>query len=217
MVQLLIPSYARKVLMNSLTLRAMTITAALLASGQAVAQTGSPLASVHVNGQLQNKAGKSQGTLEGVFAIYEFAMEDGQLVANGILTGEIVKKNGKTKETLDAVPVSIPVTGMEGVHGSDEGGEATALQATCQILTLSLGPLDLNLLGLIVHLDEVNLDISADPAGGLLGDLLCGVADLLGGTLDDLLGDIGFLTDVLDFLGALDDVLDILNGIGATV
>ena len=45
-----------------------------------------------------------------------------------------------------------------------------------------LGPLDLNLLGLKVHLNRVVLNIEADPgAGALLGNLLCAVAGLLDG------------------------------------
>ncbi len=46
----------------------------------------------------------------------------------------------------------------------------------CTVLDLQLGPLDLNLLGLLVHLDRVHLRITADPEGGLLGGLLCGLA-----------------------------------------
>ena len=48
--------------------------------------------------------------------------------------------------------------------------------APCQILDLILGPLHLNLLGLIVDLNQVHLTITADPAGGLLGSLLCSLA-----------------------------------------
>jgi hypothetical protein len=55
------------------------------------------------------------------------------------------------------------------------------ISATCEILDLELGPLDLNLLGLVVHLDRINLEITAQQGGGLLGDLLCSLADLLGG------------------------------------
>jgi hypothetical protein len=43
------------------------------------------------------------------------------------------------------------------------------------ILHLDLAPLDLNLLGLMVHLDRVVLDVTANPAGGLLGQLLSGL------------------------------------------
>lgn len=51
---------------------------------------------------------------------------------------------------------------------------------SCQILHLDLAPLDLNLLGLQVHLNEVVLDITAQQgSGNLLGNLLCAVTHLL--------------------------------------
>src|SRR4051794_39572796 len=46
----------------------------------------------------------------------------------------------------------------------------------CTVLDLPLGPLDLNLLCLMVHLDATQVRITADPAGGLLGSLLCSLA-----------------------------------------
>jgi hypothetical protein len=57
--------------------------------------------------------------------------------------------------------------------------------ASCQVLNLAVGPLDLNILGLEVALDDcsggpVTVDITATPGGGLLGDLLCSLSDLLG-------------------------------------
>ena len=55
---------------------------------------------------------------------------------------------------------------------------ATASQAapTCNILELTLGPLHLELLGLIVDLNKVHLTITANPTGGVLGRLFCGLA-----------------------------------------
>jgi len=54
----------------------------------------------------------------------------------------------------------------------------------CTVLDLPIGPLDLSLLGLMVHLDTVHLVITAEPGpGNLLGNLLCSVAHLL----DDLI------------------------------
>jgi len=55
-------------------------------------------------------------------------------------------------------------------------------QAICSILDLTLGPLDLNLLGLMVHLDQVHLVITADSEGGILGQLLCGIGGGGGGS-----------------------------------
>ena len=49
----------------------------------------------------------------------------------------------------------------------------SSAQKICPVLDLTLGPLDLNLLGLMVHLDTVHLVITADSSGGLLGSLLC--------------------------------------------
>jgi hypothetical protein len=49
-------------------------------------------------------------------------------------------------------------------------------QRICPVLDLTLAPLDLNLAGLIVHLDQVHLTITADSNGGVLGSLLCGLA-----------------------------------------
>ena len=70
--------------------------------------------------------------------------------------------------------------------GTDFGTVATPTEVTdspaCDILHLTLGPLDLSL-GLLVHLDQVNVDIAAVPgAGNLLGKLRCAVAGLLDDT-----------------------------------
>jgi len=58
-----------------------------------------------------------------------------------------------------------------------------AARATCDVLHLVLGPLNLDLLGLQVHLNRVVLDIVAQTgAGNLLGNLLCAVTGLLDST-----------------------------------
>jgi len=60
---------------------------------------------------------------------------------------------------------------------------ASVTGTSCNILNLRLGPLNLNILGLVVHLDNCNngpvrLRITAVP-GSLLGNLLCSLDDLL--------------------------------------
>jgi hypothetical protein len=82
-------------------------------------------------------------------------------------------------------------TGATAITGTftDTAGNATdfttsllAAEGSCQILDLTLGPLDLNLLGLVVHLDRMHLNVTAVPGpGNLLGNLLCAVAHLLDG------------------------------------
>ena len=129
------------------------------------------------------------------------------LYAVGTLTGTM---NGKSYKHN----VSLPVT-----NGSNESAATTAAAAqaqlvgptptpgACSILTLNLGPLNLNILGLRVALDPVNLLIEAIPgAGNLLGNLLCGVAGLLDG---GLLG--GGLGNLLRNL--LGNIATLLNGL----
>jgi hypothetical protein len=70
-------------------------------------------------------------------------------------------------------------------NGNGDPGDGTG----CDILNLVLGPVDLDLLGLIVHLDNcdngpITVDITAIPGGGLLGSLLCALAGLLDGGLN---------------------------------
>ena len=73
----------------------------------------------------------------------------------------------------------------------------------CPILDLALAPIHLNLLGLVVDTSAICLDISANPAGGLLGQLLCNVANLLNGG--------GNLATILNALG--NDLQTLLNGL----
>lgn len=53
---------------------------------------------------------------------------------------------------------------------------AQAAAVTCPVLDLILGPLNLNLLGLVVDLNQVHLTITATPGGGALGDLFCSLS-----------------------------------------
>jgi hypothetical protein len=73
--------------------------------------------------------------------------------------------------------LSVPLSQTGSGSLTTERGTLSPMHI-CPILDLTLGPLDLNLLGLIVHLDQVHLTIVADPDQGILGrllhDLLCG-------------------------------------------
>ncbi|PZF79466.1 hypothetical protein [Jiangella anatolica] len=81
-------------------------------------------------------------------------------------------------------------------------------QTPCPILHLELGPLDLNLLGLRVQLNQVVLDITAIPGpGNLLGNLLCAIAGLLDGV--DLGSTLGRLLQ-----GLIDALIRLLEGLG---
>ena len=67
-------------------------------------------------------------------------------------------------------------------HLSAEGAQAAQAAPSCRVLNLILGPLDLNLLGLVVELygpnrtSPVTLTITSFPGQGVLGDLFCGLS-----------------------------------------
>jgi len=69
------------------------------------------------------------------------------------------------------------------------------------VLSLTLGPLHLDLLGLVIDLNQVNLNITAQSGpGNLLGNLLCAITGLLdnNGGLGGLLG--GLLNQITTLL-----------------
>jgi hypothetical protein len=155
---------------------------------RAAAQGGNPLKSVAVTGTA-NGANVFQGT----FNVARFVHKGNRIFAEGTLTGTLTKPAGGQQQQSTAgaaqqvnQQVQMPVNVASG---------------TCQILNLTLGPLDLNLLGLRVQLNQVNLDITAEQgSGNLLGNLLCSVAKLL----DNPGRNVGRLVNLLnDILGAL--------------
>ena len=65
---------------------------------------------------------------------------------------------------------------------ADDGAQAAQAAPSCRVLNLILGPLDLNLLGLVVQLygpsrnAPVTLTITSFPGQGVLGDLFCSLS-----------------------------------------
>lgn len=117
----------------------------------------------------------------GTFNLTRFVNVDGVVNAVGTLTGTLTTAAGPVAivRTLSIPLLNLPT-------------------ATCDILHLELGPLDLNLLGVLVHLDRIVLDIDAQPGpGNLLGNLLCAVA----GLLDNPNGLARILDQILRILG----------------
>lgn len=121
------------------------------------------------------------GTMAGTFNVKKFAVQNDasgkpQLVAIGNLIATLTPAAGATAAAAPAAsgPTSVVMNDV-----------AVPLQATgtCPILSLTLGPLHLDLLGLVVDIpNPINLNIVAESGpGNLLGNLLCSVTNLLNG------------------------------------
>ena len=143
--------------------------------------------------------------VKGSFTPTEFSAVEDTLMVTGTLEGKILGK-GKPKAFEEEITTAVKDATVGAASGGKMAGSAAA---SCDILNLVLGPLDLNLLGLEIHLNQVVLDIVAQTgAGNLLGNLLCAVAGLLdgagglGGVLGGLLTQLqGLLTQILGVLG----------------
>lgn len=135
---------------------------------------------------LQSIAAEAQKTktnsISAVPTIQQIVVQNGQLLASGTVTAVI---KGRTfTAPFSNVPVNISLAPNQPA-GAD-----------CPVLDLSLGPIHVNLLGLVVDTSAICLQITAHQGGGLLGDLLCTVGNLLNGGLS--------LADILNGLGLSD-------------
>ena len=141
------------------------------------------------------------GAVAGNFAISKFDIQDGKLVAIGAVTGTVTDATGAIVKTFVA-PATAQVMNAAGGASANQAIGAAAI-GSCDILSLVLGPLHLNVLGLVVDLNQVVLDITAQTgAGNLLGNLLCSITGLLdAGSLGTQL--VGLLNQLIAVLGAL--------------
>ena len=138
-----------------------------------------------------------KGTFSGFFVPTTFAEQDGKTVLKGAVAGKLVRPGQAARWVNRSTTLAVNKASVDSTNST----RTAAALVSCNVLHLVLGPLDLNLLGLVVHLDRVVLDIPAVPAGGLLGQLLCSVANLLNGGLGGLLGQLAVLNDILAALG----------------
>lgn len=188
-----------------IALVAALVATAAIAAPTAVASNGTtvppkvtavpPLYTLNISG-----VAKNDKRFTGTYGIQRvIAGKDGKAYAYGTLKGKLKGRH----VTRYGVLMPISVTGAEG---------ARTAQATCPVLNLVIGPVDLNLLGLRVRLgggtdfsQPIVLDLTAYQGQALLGDLLCGVSNLLNqnGLLTQLTGQLQQLTATLNSLLSL--------------
>ena len=124
---------------------------------------------------------------EGTYTIDRFVRRDGKLLAVGTLRGTL--KGKRVRREGVRMPASIAQAASQS--------QIPPTPNACQILNLTLNPIDLNLLGLRVRTSRIDLRIEAIPGGGLLGDLLCGITNLLNPSADTPLATITRLLNAL--------------------
>lgn len=180
----------RKFLASILICAVALLTIPVTASAQTANSAAKSALAIPVTGSFAPSAtsgpltSAGTGNFAGTFNIQQFANQNGNLVAIGTLVGTLTNAAGQvTSVVLNNVTATV-----------------TAATGSCSILSLTLGPLHLDLLGLVIDLNQINLNITAQPGpGNLLGNLLCDVANLLNGG-----GVLGNLSNLLNqLLGSL--------------
>jgi hypothetical protein len=140
-----------------------------------------------------------QGTrFVGTLDITGFVQQGNQAVAEGVLSGTVYDRQGNVVGEV----VDKPLLASEGNAIPLRTLKISESGNPVQILELFLGPLDLDLLGLRIQLDPIYLLITADPAGGILGQILAALGGPVGGS-----GQLGAI------VGLLNEILAILEGL----
>ena len=120
-----------------------------------------PFINIPVSGPL----GDAGATFTGTLNITRFELQGRRINAVGTISGTIRDAAGTAIGTLTNFPVTLPLQDVSG---------------TCEILRLVLGPIHLNLLGLVLETNRIEITLTAVPGpGNLLGNLLCAIAGLL--------------------------------------
>jgi hypothetical protein len=148
-------------------------------------------------------------TFSGTLTVTRFVARGGDVFAEGIVSGTVKDASGAPLGPLQVRGVVVPVHGNWTVGKKAMGpvrivpaslttdalgGRVILAQAaTCDVLHLSFGPIDLDLQGVIFSVPAITVDISGDQAGAL-GALVCAVLGLVGNVanlvnlLNNLLG-----------------------------
>jgi hypothetical protein len=110
----------------------------------------------------------------GTYTIEKFVSKGGKVYSVGTFKGKVANKK------LTKSNVMLPATAA-----ANKTAQASQLPPlppgnACSILSLDLGPINLNLLGLVVRTNVIQLRIDAvQGPGNLLGNLLCGLTGIL--------------------------------------
>jgi hypothetical protein len=178
-------------------------------NGSANAQSVPPLYKTHAVGVSKN--GKK---FSGTYGIQRFVVTtvNGKrgVYSLGTLTGTLGGRHVSRNNVMLPAKLTAASTSAKDAKRSTRA-------ANCPVLHLVLGPINLNLLGLVVTVgggtipsgtpatQPITVNIDAQQGGGLLGNLLCGVTNALSGN--------GVLSQLATQLSALSSTLNSIVGL----
>lgn len=174
----------------------------LFAFGMLLAMVSLVGMSVAIPSQAHAASGKHTGSITATGVSGTYSTTSGTTsFTDGVVKVTHLAYDAATGQLLASGTVSSSSAGFSAPFRNDP----VADPASCPILNLTLGPLNLNLLGLVVSIpNPIVVNVTAVPGpGNLLGNLLCAVANLLNNN-----GGLAGLTNLLSQINA------ILTGLG---
>jgi hypothetical protein len=146
------------------------------------------------------------GGFTGTLTITNVVAQGADIFVEGVVAGTVTRSSQEPLGTIFSVPVRLPLTGnwhqVASLRPGPERGIVLA-QSTCGVLHLSIGAVDLNVLGVVVTTTPITLDVSGNTAGPL-GSLVCTILNLV----TTVTGLLNSLTSLLGGLGGA------LGGVG---
>jgi hypothetical protein len=120
---------------------------------------------------------------KGTYTIERFITRGGKLYSVGTIKGKARGSKRVTKENV-RMPARVANASGTAARASRQPPPLPLPPLppgnACSILSLDLGPINLNLLGLVVRTNQIQLRIDAvEGPGNLLGNLLCGITGIL--------------------------------------
>src|SRR6266446_6490433 len=144
------------------------------------------------SGSLQLPVTSAAGNFTGTFSVNRFEVRNNAVFAIGIMRG-VVAGAGSVLVGEVAAPVTVGAASAPAAASN-----AAVAQATCQVLHLDIGAVNLNLEGLMVATQPISIDLSGDSAAPL-GNLVCTIQS----TLNNVVGLVGLLNQLLGVLTGL--------------
>jgi hypothetical protein len=160
----------------SLLVALAALAAFVVAAPAANAQTPTQKFAKKVALSGKSKSGRS---FKGTYTIDRFTKaRKGRYAGKLVSVGTVRGRSGGKRYVKSGVVMPAKLSPASG-----SAQQLPNIPGACQILNLRLAPITLNLLGLVVRTNDINVRIDAiptsQPGGGLLGDLLCSVNNLL--------------------------------------
>ena len=150
------------------------------------------------SGPLQLPVTSDAGTFTGTFSISRFEVRQNPAGEKAAFAIGVVRGSLAGTGSVLAGEVAALVTGTASAPAAASNAAVAQQQATCQLLHLDIGAMNLNVQGIIVVTQPISIDISGDSAAPL-GNLVCTIES----TLNNVVGLVNLLNQLLGVLTGL--------------